>query len=151
MEYTIRAPTMTERDKLTEKIKACFQAGAEATGCKIETRLTAYDDVHVVTNPVHGNRFKGNMPDLVWATDRTSAASTDMGNVSYKVPSIHPVFSIGNGRVGNHTPEFTTVSNTYCAHDATLLFAKGIALTGFDVLTVPGLLEVIWAAFVGKI
>ncbi len=37
--------------------------------------------------------------------------STDMGNVSYVVPSIHPMFAIGSGEV-NHTREFTAVANT---------------------------------------
>ena len=35
-----------------------------------------------------------------------SAGSTDMGNVSYVVPSIHPEFYIGTDAV-NHTREFT--------------------------------------------
>ena len=147
MHYGIRAPTVTERDQLVKKIEACFQAGAEATGCevKIELKGNPYDDV--VTNPVLANRFAENMPDIEWAKDTTSAASTDMGNVSYKVPSIHPVFSIGNGGVANHTDKFHEASNERDAHDATLLFAKGLALTGLDVLTVPELLEQIRAAF----
>ena len=37
-----------------------------------------------------------------------STMSTDMGNVSHKVPSIHPVYSIGSGI--NHTREFTKLS-----------------------------------------
>ena len=50
-------------------------------------------------------------------------ASTDMGNVSYVVPSIHPVYAIGSGEV-NHTREFTAVANTPDAHRATLNFGR---------------------------
>ena len=40
------------------------------------------------------------------------SASTDMGNVSYEVPSIHPGFHIGSD-VGNHTRGFTAVAGIY--------------------------------------
>ena len=92
MEYGIRAPTVAERDQLFKKIKACFQVGAEATGCEVEIELKGNPNEDVVTNPVLAKRFTENMPDIEWEyMDTTSAASTDMGNVSYKVPSIHPV------------------------------------------------------------
>ena len=35
---------------------------------------------------------------------------------------------------GNHTPEFAVAARTQEAHDATIMVAKGIALTGFRVL-----------------
>ena len=38
--------------------------------------------------------------------DDPITASTDMGNVSYEVPSIHPMFYIGTDTL-NHTREFT--------------------------------------------
>ncbi len=67
-------------------------------------------------------------------------ASTDMGNVSYSVPSLHPNYAIGSGEV-NHTREFTSVTNTPAAHDSTLAAAKAMAHTAIDVLTTDGLLE----------
>lgn len=37
------------------------------------------------------------------------SGSTDMGNVSHVLPSIHPFYSVGSG-VLNHTKEFTTIA-----------------------------------------
>lgn len=38
--------------------------------------------------------------------------STDMGNVSHVVPSIHPMYSVGRNAL-NHTREFTEASGLY--------------------------------------
>jgi len=61
--------------------------------------------------------------------------STDFGNVTYELPSIHPSFAIPtkpNG--GNHTIGFTEAAKTEEAHEATLQVAKGLALVGFRVI-----------------
>ncbi len=73
-------------------------------------------------------------------SDTPVKASTDMGNVSHVVPSIHPIYAIGSGEM-NHTREFTAVANTPEAHTATLTVAKAMAHTCIDVLTTGGLLE----------
>ena len=76
--------------------------------------------------------------------------STDMGNVSYAVPSIHPMYKIGSGEV-YHTREFATVTNTPEAHAATLVAAKAMAHTCIDVLTTEGLLEKIKREFKAQV
>ena len=152
MECKIRAPTMTEREELDKNIQACFEAGAKGTRCEVEISPldNPYDDL--VAIKVLGNRFEENMPDIEWyrPTDTTiNAGSSDMGNVSHKVPSIHPMFqiAIGDRKISNHTREFTKESNKDKAHDAALLFAKGLALTGWDVITDSRLLNEIREAF----
>ena len=149
IEYYVRAPTRTERDDLAKKVVACFEAAAVATGCgvKVEEPEKPYDDV--VTNRALGKCYEKNMTKVLgsiqWDKDGSKAGSTDMGNVSYKVPSIHVMYSIGSA--ANHTRDFTTSCNTLDAHHATLQFAKGLALTGLDVLTDPGLLDDICSGF----
>ena len=70
-----------------------------------------------------------------------------MGNVSYEVPSIHPMYIIGSGEV-YHTRAFTGVTNTRDAHEKTLLAAKSMAHTCIDVLTSETLLKEIKENFV---
>ena len=43
---------------------------------------------------------------------KAATGSTDMGNVSHVVPSIHPMFYIG-GDAANHTRDFTGIAGTY--------------------------------------
>jgi len=64
-----------------------------------------------------------------------SSASTDFGDVSYALPSIHPSFAIpteSNG--GNHTKAFTLSAASKDAHTACLNISKALALTGLRVL-----------------
>eukprot|EP01113_Clastostelium_recurvatum_P043672 TRINITY_DN7262_c0_g1_i5.p1 TRINITY_DN7262_c0_g1~~TRINITY_DN7262_c0_g1_i5.p1 ORF type:complete len:117 (+),score=24.86 TRINITY_DN7262_c0_g1_i5:138-488(+) len=59
--------------------------------------------------------------------------STDMGNVSYVVPTIHPWYKI-NSEEGNHTEAFTKASSTKESHDVTWLASKAMCFTGVDLL-----------------
>ena len=141
LQYMIRAPTRDEREKLATRVGLCFEAAKTATKCK-EIKIVQdrehYDEL--VSNQELGNCFKQNMPGVEWSTEgKDTAGSSDMGNVSYKVPSIHPVYAIGNAF--NHTKEFNDLADTLEAHEATLRFAEGLALTGLDVLTDPELLK----------
>jgi len=64
-----------------------------------------------------------------------SSASTDFGDVTYALPSIHPSFAIPiepNG--GNHTHAFATSAASEAAHTACLNISKVLALTGLRVL-----------------
>ena len=57
--------------------------------------------------------------DFVNHPSTGETGSTDMGNVSYVVPSIHPFFYIGSTAV-NHTRDFTVASGTYIFHQQNL-------------------------------
>ena len=69
-----------------------------------------------------------------------------MGDVSYIVPSIHPMYSIGT-KAYNHTREFTVAANSDFGHQQTLVAAKAMAMTAIDVLLNPALLESVKEAF----
>ncbi len=69
-----------------------------------------------------------------------STGSTDMGNVSQVVPSIHPTFSVGQ-MIINHTPEFTAAAITDAAHASMLKTAQTLAMTGVDLALDPDLVK----------
>lgn len=60
--------------------------------------------------------------------------STDMGNVSHVIPSIHPKFHIGT-MVSNHSKEFTVAAGDEKAQKYTLDIAKALAMTALDLYT----------------
>ena len=149
IEYYIRAPNKTELAMLREKMEACFEAAAKATSCSVEIvepTPTYYD---VINNPTLVRRYGENWSALGAKFEDciNTCASTDMGNVSYAVPSLHPMYAIGSGSEVNHTREFTAVANTPGAHAETLVAAKAMAHTCIDVLTMDGLLEEIKKEF----
>ena len=77
-----------------------------------------------------------------------STGSTDMGNVSWVVPSIHPTFNVGMMAL-NHTPGFTQISATDAAHEAMLQAAQALAMTGVDLVLDADLLARAQAEFPG--
>ena len=151
MIYYIRAPTEPELRVFMEKIVACFESAAIATGCqvKVEPKESPVF-LNVNHNPTLSELYLENIRALgvvdIQMTAESLKASTDMGNVSHKVPSIHPIFAIGSGEV-NHTREFTAVANTPEAHNATLTAAKAMAHTCIDVLTIDEILAQIKSSF----
>ncbi|RPD66859.1 amidohydrolase [Lentinus tigrinus ALCF2SS1-7] len=137
LRYMIRAPTYQELDALRERVRACFDAAALATACKIEVAVGApYYEVR--NNQVLGREYARLVSDMYgMRTDRSNGAiySTDFGNVTYALPALHPAYAIPTEPNGaNHTPQFTKSVATQEAHEATLKVAAGLAALGFKVL-----------------
>lgn len=112
------------------------RAAAQATACEvvITDGITCYD---LVQNRVLGDEFGGAVAEYGVAAeyDEGMSASTDFGNVTYQLPSLHPVFSIPTEPNGqNHTPAFTAAAAAPEAHAAALVVMKGLAMAGFRVL-----------------
>jgi len=151
MRWLVRAPSAKEVEILRERVMACFRAAAEATGCKVEfkQRDIMYDlrqnsvlaeDFHAVGAARFGMHETG--------MEGAIGGSTDFGNVTYELPSLHPAFSIPtepNG--GNHTPQFAAAARRKEAHEATLVVAKMLAHVGMRVLQDDGFLEKVKGAF----
>ncbi|KAH9962121.1 hypothetical protein BC827DRAFT_1199040 [Russula dissimulans] len=151
MLWYVRAPTVAEVKEADPRVRACFQASALATGCSVE--------VSGMKPPVHELRQNKALAETFARVFRSktgpidyewgiSGASTDFGNVTYALPSIHPGFSIPtepNG--GNHTPAFTSAAATLEAHQACLDVCKALALTGLRVIEDDQFYEEVKATF----
>jgi len=149
--FLVRALQPGYLGELKAKVIKCFEAGAQASGATLEIIWAPYPYMPLNTNAPLARAYKANAE----AVGRTfldqkveSTGSTDMGNVSWAVPSIHPTFSVGAFGI-NHTQGFTKVSATDAAHEAMLQVAQALAMTGVDVVLGPGLLREAKAAFGG--
>ena len=151
LQYYVRAPTIAELNELKEKVIACFNGAAQATGCGVKVSGCGKLYHNVLCNPVLGRLYEHNyttlgVTDYQFEGDLTS--STDFGNVSQLIPGIHPRYRVGDGRVPTHSPPFAEVANRASSHDKTITVAKCICLTAVDVLIGgEGLLGEIWAEF----
>ena len=67
------------------------------------------------------------------------AGSTDMGNVSYRLPSIHPMLAVAPPNVVIHNPEFAKWARSEKGDAAALDGAKAMAMTAAEYLLSPGL------------
>ncbi len=77
--------------------------------------------------------------------DAPSAASTDMGNVSLVLPTIHPTIGIDSLPAVNHQPEFTAACASPSADQAVFDGALAMAWTAIDMATDDTLRETLIA------
>ncbi|KIO34098.1 hypothetical protein M407DRAFT_240734 [Tulasnella calospora MUT 4182] len=136
--WYIRAPTRAEVQVLHGRVKKCFEAAALATDCRMEwsEQGGTYD---VRQNECLADEFTRVAERYgIQASRQIQAAvggSTDFGNVTYELPSLHPSFAIPTEPGGgNHTTLFTKAAATKEAHAAALQTAKALAITGARIV-----------------
>lgn len=137
--FLLRAEDDDYLEELKEKVLACFRAGAEATGARLEYRWGEEARYRAMrSNCALAEAYRRNMEALgrqVQECDSgRSLGSTDMGNVSALVPAIHPTVAIAPPDVTIHTPEFREVAASEVGHRGLLDSAKAMAMTAVDVL-----------------
>lgn len=111
--WYVRATNLDELASIYDRVVACFEAGAKATGCTLEIEETSdrysdfVNDEDLLATFARECAIRGR--DLR-ASDagRTgmNAASTDMGNVSHRIAAIHPYLGIASLPAVNHQREF---------------------------------------------
>jgi amidohydrolase len=137
--YIVRARTLAELDEIRGKVVRCFEAGALATGSTlaISEDHPAYAEVKPDTDIAAHYRRNAEalgrpLLDLGPLLERM-AGSTDMGNVSLAMPSIHPMIGIESLPAVNHQPEFTAHCATPTADRAVMDGALAMAWTAIDM------------------
>jgi hypothetical protein len=76
--------------------------------------------------------------------------STDVGDVSYACPTIHPEVAIIHEGVSCHTHEFREAAASEHAHDVMLRGAAALALTGADVIADAAIREAVRTSFAAE-
>ncbi len=136
--YMVRARTLAELDDIRVKVRRCFEAGALATGAKLEIAGGRKPYAEMVHDHEVAALYKHNAEHLgrtfvpVPQDDRT-AVSTDMGNVSQVLPSIHPLIGLNSLPALNHQPEFTAHCVSEAADQAVLDGSLAMAWTLIDM------------------
>ena len=149
--FFVRAATEHRLTKLKRRVEACFHAGALASGAEYEVRRVGEDYSDMWTNEPLAAAYQANLGELgrhiVDVPAEHISGSTDMGNVSKLLPSIHPMIAIAPPRVALHTQEFAQCAASADGERGVLDGAKALAMTGVDVLCTPALLDSMRTAF----
>ena len=152
--FLVRAEDETYLEKLKQKVLNCFAAAAQATGARLEYRWgdKAYAPMH--NNLTLARLFMENMKSLGRPMEFYDSSqlfgSTDMGNVSRLVPSIHPFVAIAAKEVVGHSREFARAAASSAGSQAMTLAAKALAMTVVDLLASPEMLLRVREEFEGK-
>lgn len=134
--FSVRAKDVAYRSALVQELKRCAEGAALASGARVTVTNRG------VRNSLTTNRrlisfFTANLVSL---GERTRAGqprpfSTDMGDVSHSVPSIHPTISICEEGVSLHSTEFARAAGSERGREVMLTAAKALAMTAVDLLT----------------
>ncbi|TMF66586.1 MAG: M20 family metallopeptidase [Chloroflexi bacterium] len=138
----VRSPDNAYLGELRQRVLACFEGAALATGCELRYEWSDVCEV-VRTNRPLAEAFSANAGSLGRSLQPRRPAdthgSTDMGNVSTVVPGIHPFLAITPGPVPGHSIEFAAAAATPRALETMRVAAKALAMTAIDVLCDPSL------------
>ena len=147
--FYFRARQKDYLKEVIEKGKNIARGAAQMTGCEVE--WSNFENSNDNLNPseklaaTYENNLKLAGVNNI-AEPEESLGSTDMGNVSQVVPSIHPYIKIGDELIG-HTVEFRDATMSKKGHQALIKAAQAMALTGYDILNDNELLEEIVEEF----
>jgi amidohydrolase len=140
VEFECRAATMAEFEALRTRVRRCFEAGALATGTTLDVVATepVYDAL--VQDEILCARWSEGMEFFGHDVRRPTAiagGSTDMGNVSQVVPSIHAWVGLPGVDHSTHTHGFAEGANTPAAYDVMFESALSLAWMVCSVATDP--------------
>lgn len=127
------------------------KAAALAAGVEVAVEFSGYAST-MKHNHAIGARWTANQAayGVVDAGKDTDSGSTDMANVSWAVPAIHPELAITPGHTPGHTIEFRDAAALPLADEVTLLASTLVAQTALDLLLDPDLVTAAWAEFRGE-
>ena len=134
LELRVRGASLDAVDAISKKVDRCLRAGALAVGGKVRIRtLPGY--LPLKHNPIMQELFQANAERLVGKEQvavhsprRNSGGFTDMGDLGYLMPVLHPYAGGASG--AGHGPDY--IVRDYEA--AVINPAKAMAMTVIDLL-----------------
>jgi amidohydrolase len=133
--WGIRSADPQRLEELIGRVHDCFEAAARATGCRVEINQIGHTYRNMINDEVMTGLFQANSTSLgrplpLEAEAGVSGGSSDMGNVSHVVPSIHPMLAIETNGAVNHQLEFAAAtiseSGDWAIRDGALAMAYTI-------------------------
>jgi amidohydrolase len=146
--FMIRTANEAAFGEMRTRFAALVEAAAAATGCHGEAVFSGASST-MLHNETIGRRFGAQLAahGVTAGAPNPAPGSSDLGNVSQILPTIHPHLAIVDGEVPWHSVAFRDAAITQRADDVTLLAATLIAETAIDLFLEPGLVEAAWREF----
>ena len=152
--FLVRAEDELNLEELKQRVINCFMGAATASGARLEYRWANIRYIPVRNNLTLARLFRKNMQSLGRKVKPPSTShafgSTDMGNVSQLVPSIHPFVAIASEEVLVHSPQFASAAASEAGIQGLLDAAKALAMTVTDLVANPEIVTKIKEEFQQK-
>ena len=140
--FTMRAERKNQILPMYDDMVRLANAAAAMTGATVKISrgpVTA----ERYCNRVLDEAFAANMETLgehcQWPDPKRMNGSSDVGNVTLVVPTIHVYLTLNAGVASSHTPEMREAARSKRGDEVVVLAAKGLAMTGADVFSSPKL------------
>ncbi len=139
-EHLTRARDGEYLQTMNERFRAIFESAARATGCELQLdERETYLDLR--SNPVLAELTGRHLAELGLREDEVipwaRTGSTDVGDVSYAAPTLHPEIAISDDGVSCHTHPFREAAASERGEQVLLLAAEVLARVGADVILDP--------------
>ena len=149
--FIIRAPDYAYLEELQGKVLNCFKGASLASGARLKYRWGEKVYAPIRNNVAMARLFSDNLESLGRKLDIFDSqgpfGSSDIGNVSEVVPSMHPMVAIASPPVSLHSTEFASAAASEAGYQGLLDAAKAMAMTVVDIIGRPGVLEKIKQEF----
>ena len=135
--FRIRSENREYLAEVIKRVRACAEAAATATGARLAARATAAMYEEMRPNKVVAELMSGNLVHLgrvLYTAPLTSKASSDLGNVSQRIPAACATIKIAEGSVAFHSAQFAAVAASDGGRRALLDGAKTLVLTAIDLI-----------------
>ncbi len=143
LKYLLRAKDMKALKKVNQMVKRCAESAALLTGCTVKISNNEPSNYNLVTNQTLSAVFNKFYQDLGEETIFyvESSASSDIGDVSHKVPVIHPWLGMNCPEYPLHSRQFADMTVTKEGDRVLRMGSLALALTACAVLTSEELLS----------
>lgn len=150
--FCVRALDLEYLHDLHRRVLACIEAAAQATGTTVTIQAEGEEYHPMKCNRTLGALFQANLETLGVRVEQTpedqDLGSTDVGNVSQVVPTIHPTIALTDRpEVVCHSAAFAEASGGPAGDRTTLLAAKALVMTAVDLFSCPDALQAIQQEF----
>lgn len=149
--YLVRALTRDKVWELVERVKACAEGAALATGTTVEVEESSPLYAERKNNHTIASRVFDYLEPLGEAVEvpvlKGGTGSSDIGNVSLVMPTIHPYLQIAPRGTSGHTHAFREAAAEPAAQDSMLHMAEAMAKTAADLLLDGEFLGQVWDEF----
>ncbi len=152
--FLVRAEDDAYLNELKQRVLNCFIGAATASGARLEYKWSNVCYAPLRNNLTLAQLFRQNMQSLgrqMPLSDPSKGfGSTDIGNVSQLVPSIHPFVAIAPEEVVTHSPQFALAAASEAGSKGLLDAAKALAMTVVDLVANPEIVVKVKDEFAGK-
>lgn len=150
--FYVRSNDLKDLESVKQRVINCASGAATATGCTLEVKEVGDLNAPMKLNLSFCNAYRRALEYLGLAEDKQppekNVGSSDIGNVSQIIPTIHPHVPIREG-INIHTHEFADATVTPEGHRALMEGVKCLGLTSIELLFEPGVLDDIKKEFRG--